>query len=115
MKRFLTTLAAALGLWILASFTGVLVDGARPEFWTTSLMWSLLAGIVIAPFYAFINSKMFSTPDISADIVSEESQEEETKAPAFDASNNDGGPPTRALDLSEIKKYASQKDEAVSA
>ncbi len=113
MKKFLTTLATALGLWILASFTGVLVDGARPEFWTTSLMWSLLAGIVIAPFYAFMNAQMFSSAD-SADDVVEETQEEEVKAPAFDASNNDG-PPTRALNLSEMKEYASKKDKAVSA
>jgi hypothetical protein len=113
MKRFFTILATALGLWILASFTGVLADTARPEFWTTSLMWSLLAGIVIAPFYAFLNTLTFSTPE-SADVVSEETEEEETKAPAFEPSNVDG-PPTRALNLSEIKKYASRKDEAVSA
>jgi len=113
MKRFLTTLATALGLWILASFTGVLVDGARPEFWTTSLMWSLLAGIVIAPFYAFIYSQMSSSHETAA-VASEEAQEQEEKAPAFDISNSDG-PPTRALDLSEIKQYASGRDEAVSA
>jgi len=113
MKRFLTTLATALGLWILASFTGVLVDGARPEFWTTSLMWSLLAGVVIAPFYAFINSRMLASNE-TATSVSEEAQEGEEKARSFDTSDSDG-PPTRALDLSEMKQYASKKDEAVSA
>jgi hypothetical protein len=115
MKRFLTTLATAVGLWILASFTGVLADGARPEFWTTSLMWSLLAGIVIAPFYAFIQSRMFSTTESTKSVSQEmQDEDEDNTVPAFDATNTEG-PPTRALDLSEIKKYASKRDEVVSA
>lgn len=75
-------------------------------------MWSLLAGIVIAPFYAFISTHTFSSNE-TTDVVSEEAQVEE-KAPAFDTGSSDG-PPTQALDLSEIKKYASSRDEAVSA
>lgn len=75
-------------------------------------MWSLLAGIVIAPFYAFINAQMFSS-DETTNVVSEEAHVEE-KAPAFDTGSSDG-PPTQALDLSEIEKYASSRDEAVSA
>ena len=76
-------------------------------------MWSLLAGIVIAPFYAFLNTLTFSSPD-STDAVSEEMEKKDAEVPAFEPSNIDG-PPTRALKVSEIKKYASRKDEAVSA
>jgi hypothetical protein len=106
MKRFLTTLASVLGLWILASFAGVVADGARPEFWTTSLMWSLLAGLVIAPFYAFVNSAMFESYDVSNDQTDESSTDE--PAPAFDAGSREA-PPTRALDLDKINEMASAR------
>ncbi|PEN15212.1 hypothetical protein CRI94_02725 [Longibacter salinarum] len=108
MKRLLTTLASILGLWILVSFTGVLADGARPEFWTTSLMWSLLAGLVIAPFYAFVNSQMFATPPAprpASDERNGESIPEENEVPSFDTGSRDA-PPTRALDVEQINRMA---------
>jgi len=113
MKRILTTLATALGLWMLISFTGVIADGARPEFWTTSLMWSILASIVIAPFYAFMNAEMFGSTDEDAVAADEEVQSEST-APAFTPGTSDA-PPTRALDLSSISKWAPEEEEKVSA
>jgi len=113
MKRILTTLATALGLWMLISFTGVIADGARPEFWTTSLMWSILASIVIAPFYAFMNAEMFGSPDVEVDAPSKEVQNDST-APAFTPGTSDA-PPTRALDLSSIRKWAPEEEEKVSA
>jgi len=121
MKRILTTLASALGLWILVSFTGVIADGARPEFWTTSLMWSLLAGLVIAPFYAFVSSQMFADEPTST-VVETEETEEAAEVPAFHSGGSEEAPPTRALDVDEIREMESarklwpqQKEEAVSA
>lgn len=113
MKRILTTLATALGLWMLVSFTGVIADGARPEFWTTSLMWSILASIVIAPFYAFMNAQMFTSADEDAVTASEETKTENA-APAFTPGSSDA-PPTRALDLAAIRDWAPEEEETVSA
>jgi len=116
MKRLLTVLAVGLGFWILASFTGVIADPPRVDFWTQSLMWSLLSGLVLAPLYAFASAM---TPSTSASrSVSAEHEEAPSKVTEVSfADSSSEAPPTRALDLSEMRKAwaAHDEEEAVSA
>jgi hypothetical protein len=49
MKRILTITLAAIGAWVLVSFAGTMLDTVRAEFWTQSLMWSLLTTLVLGP------------------------------------------------------------------
>jgi hypothetical protein len=117
MKRLLTVLAVGLGFWILASFTGVIADPPRVDFWTQSLMWSLLSGLVLAPLYAFASAMTPST-SVSRSVASAEHEEapSETAEISF-ADSSSEAPPTRALDLSEMRKAWATHDEeeAVSA
>lgn len=116
MKRLLTALAVGLGIWILASFTGVIADPPRVDFWTQSLMWSLLSGLVLAPLYAFASAMTPSTP-ATRSAASAEHEEVPSKAEVSFADSSSEAPPTRALDLSEMRKAWATHDEeeAVSA
>lgn len=49
LRYFTWTLSALIGLWVPISFIAVIVDPSNVDFWTNSLMWSLLAGLVIMP------------------------------------------------------------------
>lgn len=53
MRRFLTYAATAVGLTMLVSFIGAMFDPARAAIWTQTLMWSAIASVIIAPFFAF--------------------------------------------------------------
>lgn len=103
MKRLLTVLAIGLGFWILASFTGVIADPPRVDFWTQSLMWSLLSGLVLAPLYAFASAMAPSTPSRSSAPAEREEAQTQPKEVSFADSSNEA-PPTQALDLSEMRK-----------
>lgn len=49
LRRLLTALSCAIGLWAAASVAGVLFDPLRISFWIASLMWALLASLMMAP------------------------------------------------------------------
>jgi len=38
-----------MAFWVIASFAGVMVNAGDVGFWTTSLMWSLLASVIVMP------------------------------------------------------------------
>lgn len=77
MKRFLFVIAALLGLWVLASFTGAMLsDMSRTEFWVQSLLWSMLSMAVMAPvigmlirFYSIPSPVSVSRPSAVAPLV----------------------------------------------
>ena len=48
-RSLVASLSYGIGFWVLASFAGTMLDPARAEPWTTSLMWALLAAALIAP------------------------------------------------------------------
>ena len=79
MKRFLTFALAAIGAWVLVSFAGTMLDTVRAEFWTQSLMWSLLTTLVLGPLMILASTRS-STPEPSIDEPVVTSDEE---APAF--------------------------------
>ncbi|PEN11067.1 hypothetical protein CRI94_16735 [Longibacter salinarum] len=57
MKRFLSLALAAIGAWVLVSFGGAMIDTARAEFWTQSLMWSLVTTLVLAPVLILMSTR----------------------------------------------------------
>jgi hypothetical protein len=61
MKRAFFGIAILVGVWLLGSFLGTMLDPARAELWTTSLMWAMLSCVVLAPIFLF-----FSTSDSQA-------------------------------------------------
>ncbi len=56
MKRLFQALAAFVGIWVLGSFVGVMFDAAHQNVWTQSLMWSLLASVILAPVFIFVGT-----------------------------------------------------------
>lgn len=84
MKRFLTFALAAIGAWVLVSFAGTMLDTVRADFWTQSLMWSLLTTLVLGPLMILATTRS-STPEPSIDEPVTASGEEGPgeEAPAF--------------------------------
>jgi hypothetical protein len=79
MKRFLTIALAAIGAWVLVSFAGTMLDTVRADFWTQSLMWSLLTTLVLGPLMILASTRS-STPEPSID---EPVAASDAEAPAF--------------------------------
>jgi hypothetical protein len=79
MKRFLTFALAAIGAWVLVSFAGTMLDTVHADFWTQSLMWSLLTTLVLGPLMILASTRS-STPEPSIDEPVVASDEE---TPAF--------------------------------
>jgi peptidoglycan/LPS O-acetylase OafA/YrhL len=48
-------LSALLGAWVLLSFAGLMINPANAAIWTTSLMWSLLAGLFVMPILVVVH------------------------------------------------------------
>jgi hypothetical protein len=49
IRKLIPVLGLFMGVWVLASFGGVMFNVTNAGFWTTSLMWSLLASLLIMP------------------------------------------------------------------
>ena len=49
VRRLILYVASAVGIWLLVSFGGAMVDSGNAAFWSTSLMWALLTSLIIAP------------------------------------------------------------------
>ena len=56
MKRLFQALAIFIAVWVLGSFVGVMFDSARANLWTQSLMWGMLASVILAPVFIFIGT-----------------------------------------------------------
>lgn len=67
MKRFFQLLAILVGIWVLGSFLGTMLDPARANLWTKSLMWALLSSVVLAPVFLFIGTSSSNTSFESSD------------------------------------------------
>jgi hypothetical protein len=49
IRQLLTAFSFAIAVWLVGSVVGVVADPVRAEFWTASMMWALLAALMIAP------------------------------------------------------------------
>lgn len=67
MRTFLTKLAPVIAAWVLLSFVGVMFDTARADFWTQSLMASLISSVLFAPVIIFVGrpkpERLSQTPE----------------------------------------------------
>jgi len=48
-RRLIGFISAAVGLWMLISFAAVMLGAPHAAFWTSSLMWALLASMLLFP------------------------------------------------------------------
>lgn len=48
-RRLIVALSYAIVLWVFASAAGALLDPAHAAFWSSSLMWSFLSTLLVAP------------------------------------------------------------------
>jgi len=62
MKRLFFSIAVFVGVWLLGSFLGTMLDPGRADLWTTSLMWALLSCVVLAPVFLFVGTSQSSSP-----------------------------------------------------
>lgn len=49
IRKLIFALSALMAVWVMGSFVGVMFNAANAGFWTTSLMWALLASVVVMP------------------------------------------------------------------
>jgi type VI protein secretion system component VasK len=49
IRKLIFVLSALMGVWVIGSFVGVMFNVANAGFWTTSLMWALLASVIVMP------------------------------------------------------------------
>ncbi len=49
VRQLILGISFLMGFWVIVSFVGVMLNVSNPGFWTTSLMWSLLASVVVMP------------------------------------------------------------------
>lgn len=49
IRKLIPVLGILMGIWVIGSFGGVMLNLSDAEFWTTSLMWSLLASLLVMP------------------------------------------------------------------
>lgn len=66
MKRLFQTLAIFIGIWVLGSFLGVMFDPTRANLWTQSLMWGMLASVILAPVFIFVGTSPSGSSSPSA-------------------------------------------------
>lgn len=55
VRRLIIALSAFIGIWVLVSFVGAMVDSANASFWSGSLMWSLLSSLIVMPALVMVN------------------------------------------------------------
>jgi len=118
VRRLIQYLASAVGLWLLVSFAGAMVDSGNAALWSNSLMWALLSCLVIAPALLMVNDIFTrSAPDEEADaagssadadaaqkpFVEEESDEMQTlwPEPGAEPDSADEWPPQEAYQEQE--------------
>jgi hypothetical protein len=58
MRHALYLVGVVTGAWVLVSFAGLMITGGAAEFWTQSLMWSLLTSAVTVPIFFMSRSTL---------------------------------------------------------
>ncbi len=55
VRRLIIALSTFIGVWVLISFAGAMLDSANASFWSSSLMWSLLSSLIVMPALVMAN------------------------------------------------------------
>jgi len=107
MKRILNYASIAVGLWVLASFAGTMIDKANGELWTQSLMVSLIASLLVLP------AALILAVRDSEKKAAEARQEFDSEKFRQEAYGDEGpkkkeAPATVALNVDDIEKHAEE-------
>jgi len=78
-RRLIGFIGAAVGLWMLASFGAVMFGAPTAEFWTSSLMWALLASMLLFP--ALLMAWLGSSTGLSRPAAPHRTEEERSRTP----------------------------------
>ena len=81
VRRLITVFSCLICVWVFVSVGGAFFDQANAEFWSASLMWSLLSSLLVAPalVFAFTGpspSRRRAPPSPPGEPLSEPEQEE---------------------------------------
>jgi hypothetical protein len=55
IRRLILALSGVIGVWVLVSFGGAMVDSGNAAFWSSSLMWALLSSLIVMPALVMVN------------------------------------------------------------
>ena len=83
IRKLIPILAGLLGLWVLGSFVGVMLNLSNAGFWTTSLMWSLLASLLVMPALVMVHHATGGTRKAASDHKRSASRPTIQKQPPF--------------------------------
>lgn len=98
MTRLFQSLAIFVGVWVLGSFLGVMLDPSHKNLWTQSLMWAMLSCVILAPVFIFMGTS------------GEESTNSGGQAQPFDEPGESGdSPPTQSLEAEGWPYTSEQK------
>lgn len=78
VRRAILYLSSVIGVWVLVSFGGAMVGG-NAAFWSSSLMWSLLAFLVVMPALAMVTHASTAQQEAQQRAAQAASFEEEDK------------------------------------
>ena len=78
VRRLVFYVAAAVGVWLLVSFAGAMLDSANAAFWSDSLMWALLSSLVVAPALLMVHNAFSSSQDSPSSRSEPSSDEDQT-------------------------------------
>lgn len=107
MKRILNYASIAVGLWVLGSFAGTMIDKGNSELWTQSLMVSLIASLLVLPAALILAVRDSNQKEAEA------KQEFDSDKFAKEAFGEEGpqkkeAPATVALNVDDIEKHAEE-------
>jgi hypothetical protein len=102
LSRFILYLASAIGVWLLVSFGGAMIDSARAALWSDSLMWALLSFLVIMP--ALVMAQLASD---------QAAQSRQRTARAQSASSQSASSQTASTDAAEQEPFVDKGSKEV--
>jgi hypothetical protein len=72
-----------MGVWVIVSFAGVMFNAGNAELWTTSLMWALLASLVVMPCLVIAHHMQKNAQRRNRSSHTSDSEEAVSEQPAF--------------------------------
>jgi hypothetical protein len=78
VRRLVFYVASAVGVWLLVSFAGAMLDSANAAFWSDSLMWALLSSLIVAPALLMVYNAFSDAPKDTSSRSEPNSDEDQT-------------------------------------
>jgi len=66
--------------WVFSSFAGLLINPSNADLWTTSLMWSMIASLLVMPVLVFVYHAFGGTGQVPSE--QDTAPEKQTDVPA---------------------------------